>query len=161
MKKIELTGLHVDIAGFLASWLSDRASQVVLGGATSAAEVLANSVFQGTVLGPQLWNAFFGDSRRALACKGFKETVFADDLNAWRAFFINKQAVAPHKAPLAELSAAQTKLHAWGAANHMLFDPGRQYFHILHRSCYYGNNFKILQCLFDPQLWMLDAAKHI
>ena len=74
MKKIALTGLHTNLAGFLASWLSDRASQVVLGGATSTAEVLANSVFQGTVLGPPLWNAFFGDARRALACIGFKET---------------------------------------------------------------------------------------
>ena len=62
MKKIELTGLHIDIAGFLASWLSDRASQVVLGGATSAAEVLANSVYQGAVLGPTFWNVFYLDS---------------------------------------------------------------------------------------------------
>ena len=66
--------MHPDLAGFLASWLSDRVSQVVLGGATSAAEVLANSVFQETVLGPPLWNTFFSDARRALVSKGFKAT---------------------------------------------------------------------------------------
>ena len=110
LKMIELTGLHADLAGFLASWLSDRASQVVLGGATSAADVLAHSVYKGTVLCPPLWNAFFSDSRRALACKGFKETVFADDLNTWRAFFLNKRSGALHEAPLAELSAVQKEL---------------------------------------------------
>ena len=55
-KKLTATGLHPDIIGFLASWLADRTSQVVLGGAASLAEVLADSVFQGTVLGPPLWN---------------------------------------------------------------------------------------------------------
>ena len=72
LQKIELTGLHADLAGFLASWLSDRASQVVLGGATSAAEVLANIAFQRTVLGPQLWNAFFGDFRALWLAKASK-----------------------------------------------------------------------------------------
>ena len=134
LKKIALTGLHTNLAGFLASWLSDRASQVVLGGATSTAEVLANSVFQGTVLGPPLWNTFFGDARRALACKGFKESVFADDLNTWKAFLVSRHAGAPHEALLAELSAVQTEPHLWGAANQVVFDPGKESVHILHKS---------------------------
>ena len=155
MKKIKLTRLTADLAGFLASWLSDRASQVLLGGASFAAEVLANTAYQGTVLRP-LWNAFFSDSRRALACKGFKETVFADDLNTWRAFLLNKRSGAPHEALLAELSAVQKEVH-WGVegANHVFFDPAKESFNILHRSCQYGNNFKILGCLFDPR-WMLQ-----
>ena len=49
--KLEATGLHPDAVGFLASWLEDRISQVVLGGASSAMEPLTDSVFQGTVLG--------------------------------------------------------------------------------------------------------------
>ena len=160
-EKIAVTGVHADLAGFLASWLSDRVSQVVLGGAASAAEVLADSVFQGTVLGPPLWNAFFGDSRRALIRKDFKETVFADDLNAWRAFSLDKRASAPHETALSELAAVQRELHQWGAANQVVFDPSKESVHILHRSCYYGENFKILGCVFDPQLRMLDAAKHV
>ena len=76
-KKLTATGLHPDIIGFLASWLADRTSQVVLGGAASLAEVLADSVFQGTVLGPPLWNVYFADARRALVHTGFQETVFA------------------------------------------------------------------------------------
>ena len=147
-EKIAVTGVHADLAGFLASWLSDRVSQVVLGGAASAAEVLADSVFQGTVLGPPLWNAFFGDSRRALIRKDFKETVFADDLNAWRAFSFDKRASAPHETALSELAAVQRELHQWGAANQVVFDPSKESVHILHRSCYYGENFKILGCVF-------------
>ena len=133
-EKIAVTGVHADLAGFLASWLSDRVSQVVLGGAASAAEVLADSVFQGTVLGPPLWNAFFGDSRRALIRKDFKETVFADDLNAWRAFSLDKRASAPHETALSELAAVQRELHQWGAANQIVFDPSKESVHILHRS---------------------------
>ena len=153
--------MHPDLAGFLASWLSERASQVVLGGATSSAEVLANSVFQGTVLGPPLWNTFFSDARRALVSKSFKETGFADDFNAWRAFLLEKHGVSPHEAPLTELAAVQTELHLWGGTNQVVFDPAKESFHILHRSRYHGNNFKILGCIFDPQLRMLDAAKHV
>ena len=161
LEKIALSGLHPDLEGFLASWLSDRASQVVLGGATSSAEILANSVFQGTVLGPPLWNTFFSDARRAIASKGFKETVFADDLNAWRAFLLDKHSVSPHEAPLTELAAVQAELHQWGAANQVVFDPAKESVHILHRSRHHGNNFKILGCIFDPQLRMLQAAKHV
>ena len=104
-EKIALTGVRTDLAGFLAAWLSDRESQVVLGGAASAATVLADSAFQGTVVGPPLWNAFFGDSRRALIRKDFNETVIADDLNAWRAFSLDKRASAPHETALSELAA--------------------------------------------------------
>ena len=74
---------------------------------------------------------FFGDARRALACKGFKEIVFADDLNTWKAFVVSRHAGAPHEAPLAELSAVQTELHLWGAANQVVFDLGKESMHIL------------------------------
>ena len=161
MEKIALSGLHPDLAGFLASWLSDRASQVVLGGATSAAEVLANNVFQGTVFGPPLWSTFFSNARRASVSKGLKETWFAVDLNAWRAFLLEKHWVSPHEAPLTELTAVQTELHLWGAANQVAFELAKESLKILHTSRYYGKNFKILGCIFDPQSRMLDAAKHV
>ena len=137
-EKIALTRVHTDLAGFLAAWLSDRELQVVVGGAASAAEVLADSVFQGTVIDPPPWNAFFSDSWRALIHKDFKEIVFADDLNAWRAFSLDKRASAPHETALSELVAVQRELHQWGAANQVDFDPNKESVHILHRSCYYG-----------------------
>ena len=41
-------------------------------------------VYQGTVLGPTLWNLFFEDARAAINEVFFTEYVFADDLNAFR-----------------------------------------------------------------------------
>ena len=35
VKKLATSGLHPDLTGFLASWLDDRSSQVVIGGAAS------------------------------------------------------------------------------------------------------------------------------
>ena len=89
--------MHPDRAGFLASWLDDRSSQVVLEVVASPAELLADSVYQGTVLGPPLWNVYFADARRALVHQSFVETTFADDLNAWRAFRLDRGVAAPHE----------------------------------------------------------------
>ena len=52
-------------SAFFKSWLEDSVSQVVVGGARSPEEQLADSVFQGTVLGPVLWNLFYEDARQA------------------------------------------------------------------------------------------------
>ena len=46
--------------------------------------LLRNMVFQGTVLGPTLWNLFYEDARRAIQEAGFVEIVNADDLNGSR-----------------------------------------------------------------------------
>ena len=147
--------------GFLASWFSDRTSKVVLGGRASSAEPLTNSVFQGTVLGTPLWNTFFADSSRPLTKKGFAATAFADDLNAWKAFRLNRESATPFEGPLRELVAAQAELHKWGASNQVLFDPWKQSFHILHRTFHHGDTFKILGGVFNTQLRMLTAARHV
>ena len=43
------------------SFLAPRRGKVVAGGSSSNTLALINSVFQGTVLGPPLWNVFFAD----------------------------------------------------------------------------------------------------
>ena len=70
----------------LASWLRDRVARVVVGGKRSAEYMLRNLVFQGTVLGPGLWNIMYEDPRGPINACGFTEIVYADDLNAWRSF---------------------------------------------------------------------------
>ena len=159
--KLLRLGLHPDALGFLESWLEDRLSQIVLGGASSPAEVLADSVFQGTVLGSPLWNVFYADARRPLDAKNFNATAFADDLNAWKAFSLDKHSETPHQQALSELEAVQRELHLWGAANQVLFDPGKESFHILHRHLHHGENFKVLGCVFDSQLLMHAAARYV
>ena len=41
-------------------------------------------IFQGTVLGPQLWNLYFEDASKAINEYMFEEVVYADDLNAYK-----------------------------------------------------------------------------
>ena len=53
---------------------------MVVGGTFSNEFDLINQVFQGTVLGPMLWNLFFEDAALPIRRSGFKEIVFADDL---------------------------------------------------------------------------------
>ena len=122
-EKLDRLGLHDDAKGFLLSWLEDRQSQVVLGGACSPLEALCNSVFQGTVLGPPLWNTFFSDSREPLNRKGFTETTFADDLNAWKAYLLDRSDPGRHTPVLQSLAAVQRELHLSGNANRVRFDP--------------------------------------
>ena len=92
---------------------------------------------------------------------GFDATAFADDMNAWKAYRLSKNAPAPHEPVLSELAAAQRELHLWGAANQVLFDPAKESFHILHRTLYHGDDFKVLGCVFDVQLLMHAAARHV
>ena len=160
-EKLDRLGLHDDAKGFLLSWLEDRQSQVVLGGACSPLEALCNSVFQGTVLGPPLWNTFFSDSREPLNRKGFTETTFADDLNAWKAYLLDRSDPGRHTPVLQSLAAVQRELHLWGNANRVRFDPAKESFHILHRTFHHGDNFKVLGCVFDSQLLMHAGARHV
>ena len=78
-EKLRVSGLHPQVVAFLSSWLEDRVSKVVVGGAHSPEEPLTNSVYQGTVLGSPLWNLFYSDARRSVNDKGFEDSIFADD----------------------------------------------------------------------------------
>ena len=55
-------------------------------GSASEEFVLEDTVFQGTVLGPPLWNSFSADVAKPASATGGKEGVFADDLNVFREF---------------------------------------------------------------------------
>ena len=160
-QKLARLGLHEDVYGFLRSWLEDRMSIVVAGGQQSHAEPLTNSVFQGTVLGPPLWNVHYGDARFATAKLGFSETVFADDYNSWKGYKIIRDDATQVEKILEDLRAAQSELHAWGRANQVAFDPSKESFHVLHRRLHQGEDFKILGVIFDGALRMRTAARNI
>ena len=84
--KLRQRGLHPKIVSVLTSWLQQRSARVVVGGKESYLMQLMDMVFQGTVLGPPLWNLFFEDARTAVNEVFFTEYVYADDLNAFRWF---------------------------------------------------------------------------
>ena len=159
--KLRITGLHPDIVGFLESWLEDREARTIVGGKASRPELLANSVFQGTVLGPPLWNLFFEDTSSTTHKGGYSQTTFADDLNTWRAFGYSGDVSVPafHRDILDDLKATQSELHVWGRANRVSFDVSKESLHILHRRFPHGNDFKILGVMYDTKLLMHSAAR--
>ena len=161
-QKLRATGLHPCVVALLESWLEDRVSRVVVAGEHSPDEPLADSVFQGTVLGAPLWNLFYEDARHSVTRKGFLESVFADDFNCWKAFPVKHTEVNDsQKKALDKLKEVQKELHWWGEANRVLFDPSKESLHLLHRRFYWGDDFKLLGVVFDTQLLMHRAAREI
>ena len=140
ISKLRLSGLNPRIIRFLESWLDDRQSVVVVGGAISGLRTLCNSVFQGTVLGPPLWNVFYKDAAQSIRRCNFTEVVFADDFNTWCAF--NRQ--IGNDEILSSCRECQALLHAWGRTNSVSFDPGKESFHVLHRMRGVGDDFPLL-----------------
>ena len=71
---------------------------------------LEDMVFQGIVLGPILWNLFFGDARVAIEAAKFLEIIYADDLNAFRIFGAGES----DDVVFASIRVCQGSLHKWG-----------------------------------------------
>ena len=124
-------------------------------GKQSVARALKHQVFQGTVLGPPLWNCFYADTQIAVGSEGFEAPVFADDLNAFKDF----PATTDNEEVFSELTQCQKSLHSWGGANKVTFDPSKESFHVSHRTKHEGSDFKTLGCTFDCQLTMARACR--
>ena len=58
---------------------------------------------------------------------------------------------------LSECHACQSSLHVWGRGNSVRFDPGKESFHILHRTRGLGDDFDLLGIRFDVALRMHSA----
>lgn len=152
--KLATLKLHPRIYRVLVSWLEPRSSQVVVEGAFSSATPLCDSVFQGTVWGAPLWNCYYADASEAVAKQGFTDIVFADDLNCTKVMDPQKT----NGEVLEEARQCQEEVHAWGRGNRVIFDAGKESFHILHRGRGQGENFVILGTEFDVALDMHSAA---
>ena len=113
--------------------------------------------FQGTVLGPPLWNIFFCDAVDAIHNAGFQDIVYADDLNAFRIF----DSDVDNTKVIEECQLCQTELHTWGRANAVAFDPAKESMHVLSRTCPEGDAFKILGVIFDCKLIMAEAIETV
>ena len=65
---------------------SPRDAVVICDGAKSESFIISNIVFQGTVLGPPLWNSYFGTVQDAISADGVIPSVFADDSNSCKGY---------------------------------------------------------------------------
>ena len=142
--------MHFRIIDIIASWLGTRQANVVVGGTQSETFQLSDMVYQGTVLGPILWNLFFGDAHFAIRLAKFTEMMFADDLQAYRSF---KQTV-PNGTLLRSAKTCQSRLHEWGRANQVAFDSNKESITILSRQTPSREEFRTLGIIFDPGLYM-------
>jgi len=156
-KKLLNKGLHPKIVAVLVSWLRQRKAVVVVGGATSDATPLINMVYQGTVIGPDLWNLFFEDSRRPINDCFYTEIVYADDLNAYRVFPSDMD----NKKICDNMKVCQRELHTWGAANQVSFDAAKESQHVLSLSDPAGIDFSMLGVTFDVELSMSAAVSEL
>ena len=83
MAKLAVARVGTQFLNFLDTYLAPRCGQVAVEGELSDEFDISNSVFQGTVLGPALWNTFFADVASAASSAGGKEEIFADDLSVF------------------------------------------------------------------------------
>ena len=115
--KLIAAGVPDCYVNFLSSYLEPRIGKVTVEGALSSAFELADTVFQGTVLGPTLWNTFFGDIAGAIAHTGGEEAIFADDLTVHH--YVSRETSCASLMHM--LRASQQEAHSWGKRNRVLF----------------------------------------
>jgi uncharacterized protein YjiS (DUF1127 family) len=157
VEKLRKKKIHPRLIAIFESWLRKRRAKVLVGGKASDFFELANMVFQGTVWGPPLWNTFFEDARNAIHEMHFKEMVYADDLNAYRAF----PGSTTRKKMLESARLCQEELHQWGKANQVTFEASKESFHIVSKSEPFGKDFKLLGITFDTSLTMAAAVEEV
>ena len=146
--------LHLQIIDVISSWLRQRAARVVVGGEYSDVMVLASMVFQGTVLGPTLWNFLFEDARLAINEWRYTEAVYADGLNAYRAV----ASKTSNEVIDESITKCQQELRRWGRANQVAFDAAKESSHIMSLTQPAGDPFKLIGVIFDGGLAMTEAA---
>ena len=86
LAKLHSVGVPDVYLDFLSAYLEPRIGHVAVENVLSDVFTLADSVFQGTVLGPTLWNVFFHDVAYAAAGINTTEAMFADDLSIYKVF---------------------------------------------------------------------------
>ena len=155
----KLAGLGVAPAflDFLNSYLLPREGRVAVEGAMSESMTLCDMVYQGTVLGPTLWNSFFGDVVQHVASDGQHVSLFADDLSV--------SARCPVEVSdailLEELSQAQSRAHQWGNDNQVTFEPAKEHIRIIHPDAGTADTFRMLGVLLDGLMSMTPCLDEI
>ena len=149
LEKLEAAGVHGDMLLFLKSYLEARTSEILVNGSKSEEFILENTIFQGTVLGPRLWNVFFQDVSVAPP-KDFKETKFADDLNCFKSF----DSTISNEVVMEELRECERMVLEWGKLNQVQFDALKSAFAIVHGAEGEGEEFRFLGSWIDTALRM-------
>jgi hypothetical protein len=155
--KLHSAGVGECFLRFLDAYLQPRTGRVVVEGSVSQDFELSNTVFQGTVLGPMLWNVFFADVCIPASSTGGREAMFADDLNVFQVFLrtTDKESI------FAALQLCRARVHQWGRNHRVVFDASKEHLQIIHPIYGEGDDFKLLGCIVDVKLVMLNAIQDL
>ena len=157
LAKLQTCGVGARYLNFLDAYLQPRKAVVAVEGVVSDEIQIANTVFQGTVLGPPLWNVFFSDVTQPAASTGGSPSLFADDLSVFQKF----DRFDENSDIVRKMHVCRTRVHAWGRVNRVAFDPTKEHVIILHPIRGEGDPFKLLGCLVDCKLVMDQAIEKI
>ena len=146
--KLRAHGLHERIIGLLVSWLARRTAVVIVGGSRSEQFAIENQVYQGTVLGPILWDVEFEDVHVPIRNSGYKEVTFADDLNSYRGY----DGTVRNSVIMKNSKKCQTEVHKWGAAKRITFEPSKESMSIVSNHDPEGPDFKLMGIWYDTVL---------
>jgi len=155
LAKLQAAGVGSQYLNFLEAYLQPRAGTIVVEGVCSEEFQLANTVFQGTVLGPPLWNVFFSDVTHCISTE--QPALFADDLTVFQQFKRTEE----NESIKRHMHVCRTRVHKWGRANRVAFDPTKEHVVVIHPIYGEGDPFKLLGCLVDCKLVMDQAVEKI
>ena len=114
-------------------------------------------IYQGTVLGPILWDVFFEDVYIPVRKSGFKEISFADDLNSYRRY----NGGVDNKLMKKHAHKCQAEVHMWGKAKQITFEPTKESISIISNTDAEGPDFKLMGLWFDTALSMKRAVSDL
>ena len=150
LAKLAQLGVAASFLDFLNSYLESRQGFVAVEGALSEVMLLTDMVYQGTVLGPCLWNAFFGDVATYVPEGDEHVQIFADDLKIDCTCSLHSS----NDVLLDRLRETQRRAHVWGEYNRVSFGPSKESIRIIHPDDGDDEEFILLGTLFDCKLSM-------
>ena len=157
LAKLQAAGVGDMYLQFLNAYLEPRQGQVIVEGTASDPFAISNTVFQGTVLGPPLWNLFFADVIVPAESTGGAGKMFADDLNVFQEFDL----AISNENLTRTMQCCRADVHKWGRVNRVTFDADKEHIVVIHPILAHGDPFKLLGCLVDFKLQMHQAMDAI
>ena len=155
--KLLQLGLPPSFCDFINSYLLPREGRVTIEGAVSDAIVLSDMCFQGTCLGPSLWNCFFRDVTDLPQEVDAESHLFADDIT----MTIVRPVSQTNDSIFDVLNILQQHCHRWGVRNQVKFDDAKEHKFVVHPRHGSNGSFRFLGVEVDARLNMKETLDKV